>query len=302
MDNELFPYIPITERPSITWPGGARVAFYVGLNIEHYQVDRPSTSIFGGTAGLAPDPLNYGWRDYGPRVGIWRLVESLDRHGIRASVLLNSDVCSRYPQIMQAGLDRNWAWLAHGRDNSTFQAGMSRDEERAYLTEVVTTIEKATGRRPQGWLGPALTETFETPSLLAELGLGYTLDWTNDDQPYELAVPGMLSVPYSIEMNDVTLFVTKSYTGPQFLEAVKDQFDQLYADSAESGRVMALPLHPFSVNQPFRHKYLDQALEYISGHEGVWLATSDEIAEAYRAQRSGDAPEPGAQHSGDHAR
>jgi allantoinase len=285
VDNELFPYSPITERPAIQWPGGARVAFYLGLNIEHYQVDRPSTSIFGGTAGLAPDPLNYGWRDYGPRVGIWRLIESLDRHGVPASVLLNSDVCARYPQIMRAGLDRNWAWLAHGRDNSTFQAGMSRDEERAYLTEVVTTIEKATGRRPQGWLGPALTETFETPSLLAELGLGYTLDWTNDDQPYELSVPGMLSVPYSIEMNDVTLFVSKSYTGPQFLEAVKDQLDQIYADSADSGRVMALCVHPFSVNQPFRHKYFDQALQYIAGHEGVWLTTSDEIAAAYREQR-----------------
>jgi peptidoglycan/xylan/chitin deacetylase (PgdA/CDA1 family) len=261
------------------------VAFYLGLNIEHYQVDKPSTSIFGGTAGLAPDPLNYGWRDYGPRVGIWRLIDSLDRHGVPASVLLNSDVCSRYPQIMRAGMERNWAWLAHGRDNSTFQAGMSRDEERAYLSEVVTTIEQATGRRPQGWLGPALTETFETPSLLAELGLGYTLDWTNDDQPYELAVPGVLSVPYSIEMNDVTLFVSKSYTGPQFLEAVKDQLDQLYADSADSGRVMALCVHPFSVNQPFRHKYLDQALAYIAGHEGVWLTTSDEIADVYREQR-----------------
>jgi allantoinase len=285
VDNELFPYSPITERPPVRWPGGARVAFYLGLNIEHYQVDKPSTSIFGGTAGLAPDPLNYGWRDYGPRVGIWRLIDSLDRHGVPASVLLNSDVCSRYPQIMRAGMERNWAWLAHGRDNSTFQAGMSRDEERAYLSEVVTTIEQATGRRPQGWLGPALTETFETPSLLAELGLGYTLDWTNDDQPYELAVPGVLSVPYSIEMNDVTLFVSKSYTGPQFLEAVKDQLDQLYADSADSGRVMALCVHPFSVNQPFRHKYLDQALAYIAGHEGVWLTTSDEIADVYREQR-----------------
>ncbi|SFL31334.1 polysaccharide deacetylase family protein [Geodermatophilus ruber] len=285
MDNQLFPYSPIPERPPITWPGGARVAFYLALNIEHYQVDKPSTSIFGGTAGLAPDPLNYGWRDYGARVGIWRMLESLDRHGIRASALVNSDVCRHYPQIVQAGLARDWAWIAHGRDNSTFQAGMDREEERAYLTEVVETIEAATGHRPQGWLGPALTETFETPSLLAELGLGYTLDWTNDDQPYELAVPGMCSVPYSIEMNDVTLFVSKSYTGPEFLQAVRDQLDQLYADAAGSGRVMALCVHPFSVNQPFRHKYLDQALEYIAGHEGVWLATSDEIAEAYRAQR-----------------
>ena len=290
MDNELFPYSPIPERPPVVWPGGARVAFYLGLNIEHYQVDKPSTSIFGGTAGLAPDPLNYGWRDYGPRVGIWRLIESLDRHGVPATVLLNSDVCTRYPQIIEAGRERGWAWLAHGRDNSTFQAGMTREQERAYLAEVVDTIEAATGHRPKGWLGPALTETFETPALLAELGLGYTLDWTNDDQPYELTVPGMLSVPYSIEMNDVTLFVSKSYTGPEFLEAVRDQLDQLYADSADSGRVMALCVHPFSVSQPFRHKYLDQALEYVAGHEGVWLTTADEIAEAYRSQRAGAGP------------
>jgi len=288
MDNQLFSYSPITERPPITWPGGARVAFYVGLNIEHYRIDAPSTSIFGGTAGLAPDPLNYGWRDYGPRVGIWRMIESLDRHGIRASALINSDVCRHYPQIMAAGKQRDWTWIAHGKDNSTFQAGMTREEELAYLTEVVDTIEATTGTRPRGWLGPALTETFETPSVLAELGLGYVLDWCNDDQPYPLSVPGMLSVPYSIELNDVTLFVVKSYTGPEFLQAVKDQLDQLYLDAADSGRVMALCLHPFSVNQAFRQRYLDEALAYVAGHEGVWLATTDEIEAEYRSQMPGD--------------
>ncbi|MFI9047378.1 polysaccharide deacetylase family protein [Streptomyces sp. NPDC053427] len=281
MDNQLFDYSPIVDREPINWPGGARVAFYVGLNVEHYQVDRPSTSIFPGTAGLAPDPLNYGWRDYGPRVGIWRLIESLDRHDIRASVMLNSDVAERYPQIIQAGRDRNWAWAAHGKNNSIFQADMTPDEERAYLADVIGTIEKATGRRPRGWLGPALTETFRTPELLAELGLNYVMDWSNDDQPYRLNVPGMLSVPYSIEVNDISLFVGKSLSGPDFVQIVKDQLDQLYEDSAASGRVMSLVLHPFVINQPFRHKYLDQALDYIASHPGVWLTTSDEIAEHY---------------------
>ncbi|MEU7205810.1 polysaccharide deacetylase family protein [Streptomyces sp. NPDC045470] len=281
MDNELFDYSPIVEREPIHWPGGARVAFYVGLNVEHYRIDRPSTSIFPGTAALAPDPLNYGWRDYGPRVGIWRLIESLDRYGLRASVMLNSDVTRHYPQIVEAGRARGWTWIAHGRDNSTFQADMSVEDERAYLTEVVHTIEKATGRRPRGWLGPALTETFRTPGLLAELGLDYVLDWANDDQPYRLNVPGMLSVPYSIEVNDISLFVGKSLSGPDFVRIVKDQLDQLYADSATSGRVMSLVLHPFVINQPFRHKYLDQALEHIANHPGVWLTTSDEIAEHY---------------------
>lgn len=283
MDNALYDYSPIVSRPKLTWPKGARVAFYVGLNIEHYQVDKPSTSIFGGTAGLAPDPLNYGWRDYALRVGIWRLIESLDRHGMRASVLLNSDCCQHYPQVIQAGKERGWAWLAHGKNNSIFQAGMSVDEERQYLTDVVNTISEATGQSIKGWLGPALTETFETPKLLKELGLTYVLDWCADDQPFPLNIPGMLSVPYSIELNDVTMFLGKSLSGEQFYQMVIDQFDQLYADGAQTGRVMALCLHPFIINQPFRHKYLDKALEYIAKHDGVWLTTSDEIAAHYAA-------------------
>ncbi|WP_433180233.1 polysaccharide deacetylase family protein [Actinoallomurus sp. CA-150999] len=279
--NELYDYSPITERSPISWPGGARVAVYVGLNVEHFLVDRPSTSIWPGTAELVPDALNYGWRDYGPRVGIWRVLESLDRHGVRASVLLNSDVVHHYPQIVKAGVERDWVWLAHGRTNSILHTGMTRDEERAVLSEVVDTIAGATGRRPRGWMGPGLTETFDTPALLAELGLTYVLDWTNDDQPYPLNVPGMISVPYTVELNDLGLF-GKGTTGPEFVQVVRDQYEQLRADSQDSGRVMALALHPFVIGQAFRAKYLDQALAYLAAQPDVWLTTSDEIAEHYR--------------------
>ncbi|WJV51283.1 polysaccharide deacetylase family protein [Streptomyces flavofungini] len=287
MDNKLYDYSPIVEREPIQWPGGAKVAFYVGLNIEHYEVDKPSTSTFPGTAHLTPDPLNYGWRDYGPRVGFWRTLESLDRHRVRASVLLNSDVGDRYPQIVRAGRERDWAWLAHGKNNSIFQADMTEDEERTYLTDVVETIERTTGTRPRGWMGPALTETFRTPRLIKELGLDYVLDWTNDDQPFDLNVPGMFGVPYSVELNDINLFVGHSMTGPDFVQIVKDQLDQLHADAdaADSGRVMALALHPFVIGQAFRAKYLDQALEYVVNHPGVWVTTSDEIAEHHRGTR-----------------
>jgi peptidoglycan/xylan/chitin deacetylase (PgdA/CDA1 family) len=281
MDNELFDYRPIIEREPIHWPGGARVAFYVGLNIEHFWIDRPSTSLNEATASLVPDALNYGWRDYGPRVGIWRLIDTLDRHNIRASALLNSDVVDRYPQIIEAGRSRDWAWLAHGKTNSILHTGMSVDDERAVLADVVDTIEKATEQRPRGWLAPGLTETFQTPALLAELGLRYVLDWTNDDHPYPLNVPGLLSVPYTVELNDLGLFMMRGFSGLEFLQAVKDQLDQLYIDAADSGRVMALALHPFVIGQPFRHKYLDQALDYVANHPGVWLTTSDEIAEHY---------------------
>jgi peptidoglycan/xylan/chitin deacetylase (PgdA/CDA1 family) len=165
---------------------------------------------------------------------------------------------------------------------------MTLDEERAYLSTVVQTIARATGQQPQGWLGPALTETFNTPEVLAELGLTYLLDWCNDDQPFPLNVKAgpMISVPYSIEMNDITLFLGKALSGADFAQMVMDQFDVLYAEGAQSGRVMCLALHPFIINQPFRHKYLDKALEYIAGHDQVWLATSDEIAEWYLANAS----------------
>lgn len=284
-DNTLYDYSPITDRPPIRWPGGARVAFYVGLNIEHFHIDKPSTSLIEATAALVPDALNYGWRDYGVRVGIWRLIESLDRHGIRASALINSEVAKHYPQIIAAGRARDWAWLAHGITNSIFHTDMPVEQERAVLAEIVETIEKATGRRPRGWMGPGLTETFHTPRLLAELGLTYVLDWTSDDQPYPLNVPGMLSVPYTVELNDLGIFTTSGRTGPEFLQMFTDHFDQLYADSATSGRVLALALHPFVIGQPSRTKYLDQALGYVASHPGVWLTTSDDIAVHYQQTR-----------------
>ena len=281
MDNALYGYSPIAERPSFSWPNGARLAFYVGVNVEHYEVDKPSTSIFGGTAHLRPDPLNFGWRDYSLRVGIWRMIDALDIHGMRATVLLNSDCCRLYPQVIEAGLARDWAWVAHGRNNSILQADMNEAEERAYLEEVVETIRAATGKPVNGWMGPALTETFETPRLLRELGLRYVLDWCADDQPFPLAVPGMISVPYSVEINDGILFLGKSLSGPEFVRIVKDQFDRLYLEGATSARVMALCLHPFIINQPFRQRYLEEVLAYIASHDDVWLTTADEIADHY---------------------
>jgi allantoinase len=209
------------------------------------------------------------------------MIETLEKHKIRASVLLNSDCCRRYPEIIAAGKERHWAWVAHGKNNSTLQADMTLEQERRYLSEVVNTISEATGDQIKGWMGPALTETFETPRLLKELGLYYMLDWCADDQPFPLNIQGMISVPYSVELNDGIMFVGKSLSGEEFYRAVVDQFDQLYKEGEHSGRVMALCLHPFIINQPFRHKYLERALEYITGREGVWLTTSDDIAAYY---------------------
>ncbi|MGH2873909.1 MAG: polysaccharide deacetylase family protein [Solirubrobacteraceae bacterium] len=285
MNQGLYDYSPIVERPPLSWPGGASVAFYLGVNIEHYQLDKPATSISPVTAGLVPDPMNYGWRDYAPRVGIWRLIELLDSLGVRPSVLLNSDVCRHYPQIIAAGTERGWTWLGHGQTNSRLHTGMEIDDERAYLREMTEAIEAATGTRPRGWLGPALTETLETPRLLAELGYRYVLDWCNDEQPYPLNVEGMISVPYTVDLNDITLLVGHNLSGPDYLRLVFDSLEQLLADGRTSGRVMALAIHPFVINQPSRHRYLAQALERICSTDGVWVTTSDAIAEHYLSQR-----------------
>jgi peptidoglycan/xylan/chitin deacetylase (PgdA/CDA1 family) len=294
MENTLYNYSPIVDRPRLVWPNGKRVAFYVGLNVEHFEIGKPSTSIWEATAALAPDPLNHGWRDYGMRVGIWRMIESFDKYRIRPSVLLNSDVAARYPQVIEAGKARNWAWLAHGKTNSMLHTGMAPDEERRFLKEITETIANATGQRPKGWMGPGLTETFETPKILKELGYPYVLDWTADDQPFALNVPGLLSVPYSVELNDLGLFGAKGMTGDEFYCAVVDQFDQLYADGAQTGRVMALALHPFATGQAFRAKYLDKALEHIVSHDGVWLTTSDDIAD-FHAQTVGQSSDASGQ-------
>jgi peptidoglycan/xylan/chitin deacetylase (PgdA/CDA1 family) len=283
VENKLYNYFPIIERPQLKWPQGKRLAFWIGLNVEHYEVDKPSTSIFHPTAGLVPDPLNFSWRDYGTRVGIWRLIKLFDELKIKPSVLLNADVCRHYPQIINAGMARDWCWLLHGKNNSILETNMPPDQEFQFLKAALEAIREAIGVQPQGWLGPALTETFNTPEILGQLGLTYLLDWCCDDQPFSLNVKSnkMISVPYSIELNDVLLFAGKNLSGDDYFQLIKDQFDVLYEESEDNGQVMCLALHPFIIAQPFRIKYLKKVLQYIAQHEAVWFTTSDEIADHY---------------------
>jgi allantoinase len=284
MENELYTYSPITERPPLSWPDGRSVAFYLGLNIEHFRLDLPSTSQTPVTVGLVPDPINHGWRDYGTRVGIWRLIELLDELGMPASAPVNSEVCERYPQIIEAGVQRGWCWIGHGKTNSIFQTGMELEEERAFLREMQDVLVQAIGRGPKGWLGPALTETLHTPKLLAELGYTYLLDWCCDDQPFALQVPGLVSVPYSVDINDITLYLGRNLSGDAYVQMVLDALDQLVEDaSPEAGRVLALPIHPFIVNQPSRHRYLARLLREIAARDEVWVTTSEAIADHFHA-------------------
>lgn len=281
MHHDRYDYSPIPERKPLKWPKEARVALWVIPNIEHYEFDIPSTAIH--PMNLVPDVLNYGWRDYAPRVGIWRMMDLFDKYKIRGTVALNSAVCDQYPIIIEKAKERKWEFMGHGVTNSQLLNGISEEEERKIIRTTVQRIREATGTAPQGWLGPALAETFNTPDLLAEEGISYLCDWCNDDQPYPMKVRKgrLVSVPYSIEINDIPFFLGMKRSPADFLQAIKDQFDLLYEEGKTQGRVMAIALHPFLISVPYRFKYLDRALEYIVGHKSVWLTTGGEIAKWY---------------------
>jgi peptidoglycan/xylan/chitin deacetylase (PgdA/CDA1 family) len=285
-EHNRFAFSPISQRPPLKLPNGARVAVWVIPNVEHFLFDRPSTSLTPITTGLVPDVLNYSWRDYGPRVGFWRLLDVLAKHGVKATAALNSDVCKYYPELIKAGNENGWEWMAHGKNNSTLITKLDEDQERAMIKEVIDTIEQGTGKRSRGWLSPALSETVNTPDLLAEAGIEYTANWVNDEQPYPMKVKqgSLVSLPYAIELNDIPAFLDLKQSGEQFATMIRDTFDTLHEDSAASARVMAISLHPFLIGHPHRSKPFERALQYIRDSGDAWFATGSEILDWYKSQ------------------
>ncbi|MBM3526616.1 MAG: polysaccharide deacetylase [Alphaproteobacteria bacterium] len=279
-----FGYSAIVDRPVLRWPNGARVAVWVIPNIEHFLFDRPATSISEFAVTHRPDAYNYSWRDYGVRVGIWRMMEIMERYGVRGTVALNSDVCNEYPRIIEEGKKLDWEWMGHGTTNSIPLTRLSEAEERPLIRETVTTIARAVGKAPRGWLSPALSETMHTLDILAENGIEYVGNWVNDEQPYPMKVKKgrMFSMPYSAEINDIPALLGLKQSPERFGQMICDQFDVLYEDGRTTGRVMSICLHPFLVGVPHRSKYLAKALAHIASRQEVWLATGSEIIDWYK--------------------
>ena len=278
----------IFERKPFKWPGNKTLAVWIAPNIEVWHYDLPGgTAISPNVTNRVPDVINYAWREYGMRVGLWRIADVLDAAGIKASVALNSAICETFPKAMEQMKKRGWEFMGHGTTNSENLAGLAPEKEREVIQHVLKTIEQSTGKKVRGWLGTGLTQTYNTLDILAEEGVTYCGDWNSDDQPYPMKVKKgkMISIPYCMEINDLPLFIRKNYTGEQYYKSLVDQFDTLYADSGKHSRVMGIPLHPMLTGQPLRIKYLQQAIAYIKRHERVWFATAGEIVDAYeRAQ------------------
>lgn len=283
LPHDRLAYSPITTRPRLVLPGGARLVVWLIVNVEEWnpQETLPRTVLSPPAGGSPiPDIPNWAWHEYGNRVGFWRFVEILDSFKIPAVLAINGSAIKTYEPIARAALERDWEFIGHGFGQKNMQ---KVPDERADIAKTTAIIREFTGRRPRGWLGPGLTETWDTPDILAEEGYDYICDWVLDDQPVLLKTRTgtLVSVPYTQEINDVAMMLIQHHPAGEYRQRAIDQFDQLYADAAESARVMAVVIHPYIMGAPHRVRYLREALEHIKSRSGVVFWTGEQILEWY---------------------
>lgn len=271
--HDRYDYVPITQRADYNWPNGARLAVYIGLNLEHFAFGEGlGAEIAPG--GPQPDVLNYAWRDYGNRVGAWRMLELFDALKMPVSVLANSAMYDYAPELMAAFRARGDEVVGHGRTNSERQSILSPMDEAQLIADATNRITQAEGVPPTGWLSPWIAESRATPDLLAEAGYGYTLNWCMDDQPVWMRTRGgrLLSIPYPQEVNDIPSIVARKDSAAQFADMIIDNFDEMLEQSKRQPLVCGIALHPYLVGQPYRLRHLRRALEHIqSHHDRIWL-------------------------------
>ena len=278
---DRYPFVPITRRPTYDWPGGKRLAVYFAINIEAFEFGRNPGPDFT-TMPAPPFHRGYAYRDFGNRVGIWRLIDIFQEYDIPLSVLANTAVYDAYPELMAAFRRRGDEFVGHGRTNSERQIDMTEEEERDMLKEVRRRFEKEEGAAPRGWLGPFISQSTKTPELLVEQGFGYMLDWFYDEQPqlFRTDRGPILSVPYpSMELNDLPAVFNRRVSDAEFADLLVDAFDQQLHDSEKYPLVFSAALHTFVMGQPHRTRKLRRALAHIASHrDKVWITTAGKIA------------------------
>jgi len=278
--HDRYPYSAITRRRDYSWPGKNRLAVYIGFNVEHFD--------FGAGLGAAlgpknpePDVLNFSWRDYGNRVGVWRCLELFDELKLRVGALINTALYEYCPEVVEAHVKRGDELIGHGHTNSDRQSDLSEEKERELLAYCRDRIRKESKVAPRGWLSPWISESFVTPDLLQETGYQYTLNWCHDDQPTEFKTRSgsLWSIPYPQELNDIPMIVARQMDGRDFAEVIVDHFDEMLAQSKHQPLVMGIALHPYIVGQPYRLRHLRRALEHVVKENKAWLTTPGEIYE-----------------------
>ncbi len=280
------PYSAIVDRPPLRLPGGARVAIWTIVNLEVWDIGSPmARQVLPAPTGvpLLPDVPNWSWHEYGMRVGVWRFFKLFERLGIRPTLALNARVCEEYERVAAQARDAGWEFMGHA-----WQQGPIHQEpdQRAMIHRCLDTLERFTGSRPAGWLGPGLTQTLETPELLAEAGIKYIGDWVWDDEPCEIATANgpLVTLPYTVELNDIPVMLVQHHESGYWAQRCRDSFERLYEEGAERAKIMAIAIHPYISGQPHRIKYLEEVYEFCRQQKGAVFMNGAEILEWYRSQ------------------
>jgi peptidoglycan/xylan/chitin deacetylase (PgdA/CDA1 family) len=291
-----YDYLPLPQRQPLRWPGGQRVALLITLNLETWDLVKDTTEPYyaGGPAilpdilpGNVPDFPNFTWREYGQRVGIWRLFECLDALGVAPGCTVNAVTCLRRRAMVDAALERGCEILAHNYEQGELLTNYAQDpaREREVVLRTLEVYEKTVGRRAAGWLSSSLRGTLQTADILAEYGCRFYCDLMNDDQPYLLRTPSgpIVSVPYSNEINDFTLVVRRGHTTDEVRDILIEELKVLHAEGAHTGRIMNVGLHPHVSGRAYRIRALREFIEFAQGLDGIWWTTREAIADFYLA-------------------
>jgi allantoinase len=279
--HDRYDYTPITRRPVYDWPNGRRLAVYIGLNLEHFAFGEGLGAELA-PGGPQPDVLNYAWRDYGNRVGVWRMLALFEQLALPATVLLNSSLYDYCPEVVAAFRTRGDEIAGHGRSNAERQSVLDEAAEAALITDTTAAITRHEGQAPAGWLSPWIAESRVTPDLLAEAGYRYTLNWCHDDQPVWIRTRHggrLLSVPYPQEINDIPAIVVRRIEADAFADMIVDNFEEMRQQAEQQPLVMGIALHSYIVGQPFRLRHLRRALTHIAdARDDIWICRAGDIA------------------------
>jgi allantoinase len=273
----------IVDRPALKLPGRARLVFWTIVNFEVWDISRAmARQVLPAPTGISmlPDVPNWSWHEYGMRVGAWRFFDLFAKRDIRPTLAINARVCEDYPRVAEQARDSGWEFMAHGYDQLPVH---QHSDAAAMIERSLLIIERFTKKRALGWLGPGLTQTLETPELLAAAGLRYIGDWVYDDEPTVIrtAHGPLVTLPYSVELNDIPIMIVQHHESEHLLKRAVDQFDRLYAEGEHRAKILALAIHPYISGQPHRIKYLEAIYDYVSGFEGVLHWNGTEILDWY---------------------
>jgi len=291
MDHEHYAWSPMPTRPRVQWPGNARLALCVVVALEHLEWTPPPGSVQSPTLykHLALHrPIPEAWvishREYGHRVGIFRILDALRAHGIRPTIALDAMTARNYGYLVRHCKERGCEFIGHGISASRMiTSRMSEQEEADYIAESIAALREATGEPPLGWAGAEYGESARTPQLLARAGIRYVCDWANDEQPYRMttAAGELYALPAMVELDDAFALRDRGFRVDEYCDQIREAFDTMLRDAATSGRVLVLNLHPWLMGQAFRIGFLEDVLAHMMKQEGVWAASGAEIVEAY---------------------